>query len=464
MPLPRIRLDTIIPLSAMRPVLGTIVLALSALPAVAQQRPPVRPLGPVVARSTDTIATIAGVRHLPDGRVLVNDVGRRRVTLLDSSLAPIAVVADSTAATANAYGGRLGGLLAFRGDSSLFVDPASMSMLVIDPAGKVARVMSVPRTQDAMALANPFSPAGFDPAGRLVYRAGLGGRMGGMGAGGQRVTVGAAGAAPRMPELPDTNAIVRVDLATRTVDTVGFIRIARPRMTTVSDSGGRTIMMSEINPLPVVDDWTVLPDGSVAFVRGRDYHVDFVNADGSRMSAPKVPFEWQRMSDEDKVTFMNTFMDSVKAARERQAVATAAGHGAAGDRQVMAGGGAGGGAVVSQTIVMSEGGPGGARGGAMGFTPPPPSFIPASELPDYKPAFFANSVRADAEGNLWIRTIPTRQVPGGPVYDVLDRKGELVDRVQVPAGRAIVGFGNGGTVYLLARDASGLALERARVR
>lgn len=445
--------------SLSRLLLGSTLLA---APAAAQQRPAVRPLGAVVARSSDTVLTVAGLRQLSDGRVLLNDMGRRRVTLLDSALAPLAVVADSTSATANAYGGRLGGLIAYRGDSTLFVDPTSMSMLVLDPAGKVARVMSVPRTQDAMALANPFSPVGFDPAGRLVYRAGSGARMG-MGAG-----AGAAGGAPRIPEFPDTSAIVRVDLATRTVDTVGFIKISRPRMSTVTDSGGRTIMQSEINPLPVVDDWTVLPDGTVALVRGRDYHVDFVAPDGTRTSAPKVPFEWQRMSDEDKVTFMTTFMDSVKAARARNAASVTASHGG-GERQVVGGGAAtGGGApVVTQTIIMSEGpgGPGGARGGAMTFTPPPPSFIPASELPDYKPAFFANSVRADAEGNLWIRTIPTRQMPGGPVYDVVDRKGELVDRVQVPAGRTIVGFGPGGSVYLLAREAAGaVTLERARVR
>ena len=439
-----------------RLLLGSTLLA---APAAAQQRPAVRPLGAVVARSSDTVLTVAGLRQLSDGRVLLNDMGRRRVTLLDSALAPVAVVADSTSATANAYGGRLGGLIAYRGDSTLFVDPTSMSMLVIDPAGKVARVMSVPRTQDAMALASPFSPVGFDPAGRLVYRAGFGPRMG--------TRVAAAGGVPRMPEFPDTSAIVRVDLASRTVDTVGFIKISRPRMSTVTDSGGRTVMQSEINPLPVVDDWTVLPDGTVAFVRGRDYHVDFVAPDGTRTSAPKIPFEWQRMSDEDKVTFMTTFMDSVKAARERNAASVTASHGG-GERQVVAGGAAtGGGApVVSQTIIMTEGpgGPG-ARGGPMTFTPPPPSFIPASELPDYKPAFFANSVRADAEGNLWIRTIPTRQIPGGPVYDVVNRQGELVDRVQVPAGRTIVGFGPGGSVYLLAREAGGaVTLERARVR
>jgi hypothetical protein len=91
-------------------------------------------------------------------------------------------------------------------------------------------------------------------------------------------------------------------------------------------------------------------------------------------------------------------------------------------------------------------------------------YVPASELPDYKPPFFAGSTRADAEGNLWIRTIPTSPVAGGPVYDVINRKGELVERVQVPENRSIIGFGPDGAVYLLHRTNDKTTLERASVR
>jgi hypothetical protein len=52
-----------------------------------------------------------------------------------------------------------------------------------------------------------------------------------------------------------------------------------------------------------VDDWAVLADGSVAFVRGRDYHVDLVRADGTRASAVKIPFDWQRLTDETRLRF-----------------------------------------------------------------------------------------------------------------------------------------------------------------
>ena len=46
------------------------------------------------------------------------------------------------------------------------------------------------------------------------------------------------------------------------------------------------------------------------------------------------------------------------------------------------------------------------------------------------------------------------------IYDVVNRSGELIDRIQLPASRQIVGFGKGGVVYMLARDASGSWIER----
>jgi hypothetical protein len=37
--------------------------------------------------------------------------------------------------------------------------------------------------------------------------------------------------------------------------------------------------------------------------------------------------------------------------------------------------------------------------------------MPASELPDYRPPFGSGAVRADMDGNLWIRTIPGKFPP-----------------------------------------------------
>jgi len=98
------------------------------------------------------------------------------------------------------------------------------------------------------------------------------------------------------------------------------------------------------------------------------------------------------------------------------------------------------------------------------MTAPAPTFVAPSELPDYKPVFLNGFVRADTEGNVWVRTIPTKAIAGGPVYDVINRKGELVERVQIPVGRTIAGFGAGGVVYLTTRDGMTTKLEKATVK
>ncbi len=92
------------------------------------------------------------------------------------------------------------------------------------------------------------------------------------------------------------------------------------------------------------------------------------------------------------------------------------------------------------------------------------NFVAPAELPDYKPPFFAGSTRSDADGNIWIRTIPTKSIPGGPVYDVVNRNGQLVDRVQIPKDALIVGFGMGGAVYLSQKEGDKLFFERAKLK
>jgi hypothetical protein len=418
-------------------------------PAAAQQPPPIRQLGPVAARSFIPLTAVLNARALPGGRVLVHDLGGRKLVLLDSTLANATIVADTTAATATAYSGRIAGLIAYRGDSSLFVDPQSMSMMVIDPLGKIARVMSVPRAEDAGALVGPLgSAAAYDGRGSLVYRSPFRFRMMGP---------PTAGGPPSMPSQPDSSPVVRVDLATRKLDTVGFIKTPKVNMQVTQDDKGSVRVTSEINPLPVVDEFAVLSDGSIAFVRGRDYHVDFVRLDGSKTSAPKVPFEWQRLTDDDKVAFI----DSVKAARQKLLAQSSAGPTPAGTP-------AGGATSTNdggqrRTVIQFGDGAGLApRGG--GGPQMELAFVAPSELPDYKPPFFAGAVRADDEGNLWVRTIPTRQIPGGPVYDVINGKGELIDRVQIPPNTNIIAFGPGGDVYLLQRDGGTQTLQRARIR
>jgi hypothetical protein len=420
--------------------LSLLGLAAASAIAGAQQRPAIRQLGAVTAKAGETFAGNATVRALSNGSLLVNDVGGRRVLLFDPSLGKTTIVADTTPATANAYASNNAALVAYRGDTTFFIDGQSQSMLVIDPAGKIGKVLAIPRAEDAGAIGNPFGSAAFDGKGHLVYRA-LPRFTFTRPAGG-----GGGPGAFTMPTPPDSALIFRVDLATRTVDTVGFVRTPRIKMETKTDDKGNLSMTSLINPLPVVDEWVVTSDGAVAFLRGKDYHIDWVSPDGTKTSSAKIPYDWQRLSDDDKIAFI----DSVKAARERM--------GANAPLPVLGGGGGG----APQVQIFR--GPGGPGGGGAAPGAPQFNFIPPSELPDYKPAFFAGALRADRDGNVWIRTTPA--VAGGPVYDVVNRKGDLIDRVQVPVGRTIAGFGPDGTVYLLERTSpTGPAtLEKASLR
>ena len=151
---------------------------------------------------------------------------------------------------------------------------------------------------------------------------------------------------------------------------------------------------------------------------------------------------------------------------ERMRASRTAGAGAGGDA---GGGGAGSGGAPQMVMRVERGGGSPGNGGAQVTVGGPPpngelptlNFVAPSELPDYKPVFGPGAVRADADDRLWIRTIPTRPTPGGAIYDVIDRAGKLVDRVQVPVSTTIAGFGKGGVVYLGMRDATGIHLQRA---
>lgn len=447
---------------ALLPLLGAISASVADPSHLhAQAQPPIRQLGAVLATSSDSIGLVGHVRGLPGGRLLVNDVIRRRVILLDSSLKIVRVVADSTSGTANAYGPRPGGLIAYRGDSTLFVDAASLSMLVIDGQGNITRVMSVPRPQEVNSLTSiSFGSPALDAQGRLVYRAFPSFNRvvrGGPGAAGS-----ASQSAP--PDIPDSAAIVRLDLATRAVDTAAFVKIPKVSMNMSRGEDGSFTMSQTVNPLPVVDDWAVTSDGRLAIVRGRDYRVEWADGSGALASTGKIPFDWQRLTDEDKVALI----DSVKAQRARMEASGTAGR--AGAMVFGGGGGAAPGAEAPTRVTMTmttTGGPGGGAGPttvSSGNVRTNITYVSPSELPDYKPPFFAGALRADAEGNLWVRTIPTRAIAGGPVYDVINGKGELVDRVQLPENREIRGFGPGNVVYMMSRGGNGLVIEAARVK
>jgi hypothetical protein len=392
------------------------------------QEPPIHPLGPTLARSREVL-TAPAVRQLSDGSVLINDVGDRRLLVFDSTLKNYRVIADSVGASGAVYTSRIGSLIRYTGDSSLFVDVSSLSMIVIDPTGAFGRVLAAPRPQDAMALANAsFGTPDFDARGRLVYR----------GLPEIRLPTRLPDGKLSETDIADSAPILRADLRSRILDTLAFVRTPKSKMVVSRDSAGRIMLTSEVNPLPIVDEWAVTSDGAVAIIRGRDYHVDWIESNGSTKSSPTMPFPWRHLGDSEKVAFV----DSVRAIRERNADPQTASTVSTGGHQ-------------TNSVRPSPSNPTSSFGPKIVV-----HFVDPSQLPDYEPPFFTGSTRADANGHVWIRTIQSTAIPGGSIYDVVNGNGLLVDRVLVPENRVVIGFGLGETVYLLARERNGNYLER----
>lgn len=410
-----------------------VILALSAFVPVAAQSglPPIRRLAAPIATSPKTFRSVWFIRSLPHGKLLVNDVGARRVTLVDTSLAEGSVVADSVPGAAADYGARPGGLIPYRADSTIFVDPAAPAMFMIDPSGKVTRTMAVPAPRDASWMVQSPSGGwpGTDAKGRVVYR-----------------STAPRGEEPPLPKpgdwipfaYPDTIPLNRVDFATRKSETAAWYKqsgVAGVR--TASPTGGSMTYVAT-NPLPVMDDAIVLADGTIAILRS-DYHFEFIDADNKVTTSPKIPYSWIRISDDAKAALI----DSVKkAAAARRANG-------------------------NQSMTMGNAGAGGGGLAGRPNMPEPPEdlrFVKASDLPDYRPAFRQGALREEANGNLWIRTLQPASAPNVAIYDIVSRSGKLVDRVELPTDRTIVGFDGANAVYLFAREGTTAWLERVRVR
>lgn len=96
---------------------------------------------------------------------------------------------------------------------------------------------------------------------------------------------------------------------------------------------------------------------------------------------------------------------------------------------------------------------------------PLPEYIALKDMPDYRPAFQSSALKTDLDARLWILSAHDNDATSNEaIYDVVNNLADYVQRVRIPAGRTIAGFGQGGVIYLKFRDASGKwMLERVRI-
>jgi hypothetical protein len=410
-----------------------LITAVAPRASIAQGLPPIHGVGPILAVTVEPLSSVSQVRTLSNGNVLVHDLAGRRLLMFDSTLRSFVVAADTTDASAKAYTSHFGGMISYREDSTLFVDPSAVSMYVIDPKGRIARTMAAPPGDDAIFLAGgPYGTPGIDTRGRLVYQARVGGFM----------TIIRT---PSQVLPPDSSMVVRMELGSRIRDTVGKFFVYTTRRVPVTDENRFTVLTSYINPIPWVNDWALLGDGRVAIVHGQEFSVDIYDENDRLLKTTKIAFDWQRLTDEA----MSAILDSVRGARASQLAAEADAEAALRRRRL---------SVPSNTAAPR---PAGVPGGTPINMTQRTAFVSVDELPDYRPPFLRGTARGDLDGNLWIRT--TTFVNGGAVYYLIDHDGNLFDRVQVPPGRVIAGFGKGGFIYMGMLDGTIARLERAHV-
>jgi hypothetical protein len=357
---------------------------------------------------------------------------------------------------------------------------------VIDGHGTIASVTSTPFVEHISYLAGTtYGNPGVDAQGRLIYR-----------------TVDpstslyvAPGGGIVVPNQPDSAPVLRLDLDTRKLDTVGMVRIQRRIREPYRMTDGTISSRLLTTPMPVVDDWAVMLDGTIAFVRHADYHVDWLNPDGSLVPSKPMPFPWQPLSPAHKTAFI----DSVRLALEANQQAQVARYDSINffcfdvprvprpwmtPEQI---------AALTSAVQVAPAGaavPGASATVAANPPAPPgpgekpaakerPKGCPASQylvenllapvnvikpdmLPETKPPFATNSTLPDADGNLWIRVNQMEAVARTTLYDLINNKGELFDRLRMPETRVVVGFAPGGFVFVAVKGDSSTRLERVR--
>lgn len=414
--------------------------------AAAQSSIPVVSLPGATVKSADKFGMIMNVRELPGGKLLVDDGKNRLVKLLTPELATDRIVLDSSLAVANTYGNFPLPLVTYVGDSTLFASPnKAHGVLVLDPSGDLTRALAMPRPGQPAEMRR----AAADNRGRIIWMAFA------------PVIRKPAPGVP--PAISDSAPLVRADLVARTTDTVAYVARPMARLD-VWNTRQNELSFWTPDPLKSIDEWAVLTDGSIAIVRGHDFRVDFLRPDGTKESTPKLPFDWKQLSDEDKQKLIDTVQATWRAqAANNTLIVTAERSPTPWPRSALSGTDDPSApkhpsfdttkAVRTEALL---------EGSALVRIPDKP---PIEDVFDYYPPIRTGGVLADMDDRLWILpTISKQSKAGELVYDVVSSKGDMVERVRVPLGRYIVGFGRDGVVYMaVGNTRDGFTIERSQL-
>lgn len=367
---------------------GCSILFLTVGPLAAQGPPTVEISSPSAA-FPEPFGSIAGLRELPDGRLLVADGLGRAVVVVD--------LGAGTADTIGAEGQgpdeyrEPDGLFALPGDSTLLMDLGNGRLTAIGPDLGFGPTEPIARDDGERPIF--VLPRGTDREGRVYF---------------QRMEMGGPGAA-----LPDSGTIVRWDRARDEMVEVGRVRLQERSRDTSGGPGSRNVAVRAV-PYSAQDAWGVGPDGRIAVARVDDYRLEWIGPDGTSAEGPAIDYEPVPVREADKQEWLDALAGGI---RVRVGIENGV-----------------------RTTSFSRG------GGGPGISEPEADDF---EWPETKPAFPRNAVVVAPDGTAWVR----RHVPAGEavLYDLFGPDGRRRLRVRLPPERRLVGFG-AESLYLLRRD------------
>ena len=352
-----------------------------------------RSLGRPTAEFQEPFTRVATLRELSDGRVIVGDEHDATLQVIDFR-AGTGTKIGRTGSGPREYLS-MARLLELPGDTTALHDPRNSRYLIINPDALPGETFRLADAVSASLGGRGSIPRSTDARGALYFE------------GGPLTLPGAA-----TPTAFDSVPAMRYDRATKKLDTIAWIQLARGNVRVAPGPSGQGLNLTfGAHAYPARDDWKAMPDGGIAIVRVRDYHVDRYSRSGVRTSGPPTNFTPVPVTETEKAAWRADRLARVRTRGE-------------------------------------------------GLTPPPNLKDP--EWPATMPPFVYYETFARPNGELWV--LRSHRAAEARVYDVFGPASTIIARVALPPKTRLVGFGN-GTVYLVRRDVDDLEyLQRYRLQ
>ena len=213
----------------------------------------------------------------------------------------------------------------------------------------------------------------------------------------------------------DSGTIIFVRRQSARIDTIAKVVRTPQRFFAWNDPAtGMTQFNASAAAFATSEDFLLFPDGWLAVIRLNPYRVEWRTPGGKWIRGAPLPLPLARVTDREKAFYMKRWERAANAPVNQYLHAPA----------------------ELRPALMSA-----AR---RRFT----------EFPEFVPPFMGMSAVPTPEGNVVIPRTPTADEPT-PIYDEVNRSGQLTRRIGLAAGQRIVGFGK-RSIYVSSEDSDGL--------